>query len=327
MNATKEINEHLKDIQSLPFNELVQRWREIDAIVTKLAEDQQTAEWMRIVAMLENVPVGKGHAYFRLGILHLLKDSSEKTAVDYLEKAYREDEEHAPSIGQEAHRMGAYRLLALVKGYFQYLDQKRIEQQRKSQQPSWETEQFTGATRRHQVETLLIVYDKSLVHPLDLTGHTYQSFFQLIQDRSLSTFAIENYFCSEELITMLTVESQAAFRRVHEYPIARAIVGLLGGVIEAILAARIPKQRQSLPLGGLMKAAYEAGIIQLGSRLAALCSLQLYLRNHVHADRNATRNEYFIDLNVARGSKAAMDWVISEMLRTRPQQPLRSSTP
>jgi hypothetical protein len=314
MNMQIEVDSRLKGIETLPLSEVVQRWRAIDMVVMGLAENQQVAEWMRIIDLLENVPVGKGHAYFRLGILHLLKDSSESTAVDFLEQAYREDKKFAPAAGWQAHRMGAYRLLALVKGYFQYLNHKKGQTSKNSQKIGWEAKQFIGQTRRNQMQTMLMIYDRSLVHPLDVEGHTYQSFFKLIKDRNLCRFAIENYFCSEALVTMLIAEGQASFRATNEYPISRAIVGLLGGVVEAILLDGVPKQTRTLTLGPLMQEAYKLGIIKPGSRLAALCSLLLYLRNHVHAERDAARTEYFIDLNVSRGAKAALDWVISDLL-------------
>jgi hypothetical protein len=321
MSTTTEIDAKLRGIESLPFSDLVQRWREIDKIVMGVSEGDQVIEWLRVGKALENIPVGKGHPYFRLGVLHLLRDSSEKKAVDFLEQAYREDERYAPAAGLQPHRMGAYRLLALVKSYFLYLNDKKKQKFTKGNKIGWEAEQFAGNTRRPQISTLLTVYDRSLVHPLDLEGHTYQSFFELVKDRSLCRFAIENYFCSEALITLLLVEGQAAFRNTNEYPISRAIIGLLGGVIEAILSDSIPKQKKSLTLGMLMQEAYKAGIIKQGSRLAALCSLLLYLRNHVHAERDAARTQYFIDLNVARGSKSALDWVVSDLLSLVRQPP------
>jgi hypothetical protein len=41
----------------------------------------------------------------------------------------------------------------------------------------------------------------------------------------------------------------------------------------------------------------------------------LHLRNYVHADLSSKRAEYFIDINTAKGCKAALDWVIAEMLQ------------
>ena len=42
---------------------------------------------------------------------------------------------------------------------------------------------------------------------------------------------------------------------------------------------------------------------RLGTKLAALSSIMLYLRNHVHPDRDAAGTAYLIDINVAKGCK------------------------
>ena len=96
-------------------------------------------------------------------------------------------------------------MLALVKGYFDYLAAKAA-----TSKPDWEAEQFQGVYRRAQIETLLVIYDRSLVHPVDLEGHTYQSFFRLMGDKDLCRFAIENYFCGEEMIHFLMMDAAAS---------------------------------------------------------------------------------------------------------------------
>ena len=72
--------------------------------------------------------------------------------------------------------MGAYRLLALTKGFIEYMEGKK----------NWEAEQLQPPHRPVLMKTLLAVYDASLVHILDSEGHTYQSFFAVIQDKSLT---------------------------------------------------------------------------------------------------------------------------------------------
>jgi hypothetical protein len=89
------------------------------------------------------------------------------------------------------------------------------------------------------------------------------------------------------------------------------------GVLEAILADRLPAAR-SKPLGVLIAEAKYANIVKVGTKLAALSSMMLYLRNHVHPDRDTTRTAYFIDVNVARGCKVAVDWVIADLLNPAP---------
>jgi len=91
----------------------------------------------------------------------------------------------------------------------------------------------------------------------------------------------------------------------------------LGGVLEAILADKLPTVRGK-PLGSLITEAKDAGIIKIGTKLAALSSVMLYLRNHVHPDRDAVRTAYFIDINVAKGCKVALDWVIADLLQPTP---------
>jgi hypothetical protein len=281
-------------------------WSQIDQVIWSLKTDQdQIAAWEAIADYLKPNPVSKGMPFFRLGHMYLVSDP--KRAIDYLEKAYKEDINYGPDQGKTPHRMGAYRLLALTKGFIEYLEAKK----------NWEAEQLQAAHRPVLMKTLLAVYDASLVHILDSEGHTYQSFFALIHDKNLLRFAIENYFFAERLIEMFFVSGPHISRHTDEYPLSRAIVGLFGGVLEAILADKLPAAR-SKPLGVLIGEAKDANIIKLGTKLAALSSMMLYLRNHVHADRDAARTAYFIDINLAKGCKVAVDWVIADLLNPAP---------
>jgi hypothetical protein len=283
-------------------------WKEIDQIVCGLKTPQeQIAAWEAIANHLEPHPASKGMPFFRLGIIHLAHDADSAKAINYLELAYKEDVKYGPDNGQTPHRMGAYRLLGLTKGFIEYLEARE----------NWETEQLRLPHRTIVIRTILAVYDRSLAHILDLEGHTYQSFFALIQDKNLTRFAIENYFCAERLIELFFVSGAHISRYSDEYPLSRAIVGLFGGVLEAILADRLPSVR-GRPLGNLITEAKDAGIIKVGTKLAALSSMMLYLRNHVHPDRDAARTAYFIDINVAKGFKVALDWVIADLLHPAP---------
>ena len=280
-------------------------WRQIDKIIGRLPSDRdQIDAWGRIVNRLSPAPISKGHPYFRLAILHLLTDSEEAQAISYLELAYQEDRRYGPSVGLTPHRMAAYRLLSLTKGFLTHLRSKK----------NWQKEQLVEPYRPVLTRMLLTVYDKSLIHVLDREGYTDQEFSRLISHRGLLRFASENYFCAEDLLELFFVQNSGIDKLRNEYPLARAIVGLLGGVLEAILADRLPNARGE-PLGRLIEQGHEQGVIQVGTRLAALSSLMLYLRNHIHADRDASQIEYFIDINVAKGCKVALDWVISELLQ------------
>jgi hypothetical protein len=283
-------------------------WNQIDRAIWSLQPlQEQIAAWEAIANYLNPHPVSKGMPFFRLGHMHLVSDSDTKRAIDYLERAYKEDVKYGPDNGRTPHRMGAYRLLALTKGFIEYLEGKK----------NWEAEQLQPPHRPVLMKTLLAVYDASLVHILDSEGHTYQSFFAVIQDKGLVRFAIENYFFAERLIEMFFVSGPHLSRHTDEYPLSRAIVGLFGGVLEAILADKLPAAR-SKPLGVLIGEAKDAKIVKVGTKLAALSSMMLYLRNHVHPDRDATRTAYFIDINVAKGCKVAVDWVIADLLNPSP---------
>jgi hypothetical protein len=283
-------------------------WKQIDQAIGALGTAaEQLAAWKAVAAYLEPHPVSKGMPFFRIGHMYLVTEPDARKAIEYLEKAYKEDLKYGPDNGRTPHRMGAYRLLALTKGFLEYLESKK----------NWEAEQLNPPNRAVLMKTLLAVYDASLVHILDSEGHTYQSFFAVIQDKSLVRFAIENYFFAERLIEMFFVSGPHLSRHTDEYPLSRVIVGLFGGVLEAILADRLPAAR-SKPLGVLITEAKEANIIRVGTKLAALSSMMLYLRNHVHADRDTSRTAYFIDINVAKGCKVAMDWVIADLLNPTP---------
>ena len=75
-------------------------------------------------------------------------------------------------------------------------------------------------------------------------------------------------------------------------------------------------------LGKLLTEAHKRTILKVGTRLSALSSLMLHLRNYVHADRDSLRTDYFIDINTAKGCKVALDWVIAEMLQERRSSPI-----
>ena len=199
-------------------------WREIDQVVWRLnTGHEQIAAWEKIADRLKTHPVSKGMPYFRLGHMHLVTDADAVRAINYLELAYAEDVKYGPDNGQIPHRMGAYRLLALTKGFIEYLDAKN----------NWETEQLRLPHRPVVIRALLAVYDRSLAHILDLEGHTYQSFFSLIQDKSLTRFAIENYLCAERLIELFFVSGAhisrfTCFSTARELPLsARSGSGLI----------------------------------------------------------------------------------------------------
>jgi len=240
--------------------------------------------------------------YFRLGILKLLSEESENEGVEWLERAYTEDQRFGNESGRVAQRMGAYRLLSLTKEYFQYLRLRK----------GWEAELLSPAHIHTLMKTLLIVYDRSLVEPLLVPSHDYRSFFSLMTKRELCAFAIENYYCAERLIQSFFTEGQVISRNQDEYALARSIITLLGGVLEAILIQRLPELK-SPPLGQLLNAAHGKGILRVGPHISALSSLMLHLRNYLHPDLQ--RKDYLIDINTARGCKAALDWAIAELLQ------------
>src|SRR5260370_1419716 len=299
------LTDAVAEVLRLRPEDLDQHWREADAAVAQLPAAQQSDAWKQILSHIALAPISKGHPYFRLGVLHLRIDPSEKQAITYLEKAFREDQDHAREVGRLAHRMGAYRLLALCKGFFEYLGALKPK--------DWQVKQLEGLNRKVLIETILGLYDLSLTHPIETQTYTYQTFFALVQDRKLCAFAIENYFCAEELIEKASLQSGQALLHRHEYPLARAITGLIGGVLEAILADRLPLARGQT-LGGLINEGNKEQIILPGTRIAALSSLMLYLRNHIHADRASSSTEYYIDINVANGCKVALDWAVGELL-------------
>lgn len=204
--------------------------------------------------------------------------------------------------------MAAYRVLALVKGFLRHLRALTGESQ-------WQAEQLNAPHRAVLVRTLLTLYDGTIPHVLDMKGYTYQEFIKLIADEGLRRFAIENYFCAENLLVLFHSKQPFLGRSRDEYPLARAIVVLFGGVLEAILADRVSVRGR--PLGAAISVGHKAGLIRLGSSLTALCSLILYLRNHIHADKAASLTEFFIDMNVAKGCKFAPDLTISELLEQR----------
>ena len=298
--------EKLEEILSLEPEQFDQHWQEIDQFIFKLNKrNEQIKAWESIALKLENSDVSKGMPYFRLGIAHLLRDPDESTAIDYLKKAYEEDNHFGPLSGQLPHRMGAYRLLALTEGFFSYLHQKK----------NWEEAQLEVKHRQTLVKTLLAVYDSSLINVFDRRGHTYKTFFDFMTDKKLIRFAIENYFCAESLLEMFFIAGAPIVKSRDEYALARAIIGLIGGTLEAVLLDKLSSEsgEQKLTLGALVNEAHLQRKLSPGTTLAALSSLMLYLRNHVHPEREIAQQDFFIDINVAKGCKVALDWAINEM--------------
>ncbi|SRR6266404_4770505 len=206
----------LADILKLDPLQFDANWREIDQVIWGLKTPQeQIAAWEAIADHVRPHTISKGHPFFRLGHMCLVNDPDAAKAINYLEAAYQEDKKYGPDTGQLPHRMGAYRLLALTKGFIEYLEARK----------NWETEQLRPPYRPTIIRTLLAIYDRSLAHILDLEGHTYQSFFAVIQDKGLTRFAIENYFCAEHLIELFFVSGAHVSRYTDEYPLSRSIVG------------------------------------------------------------------------------------------------------
>jgi hypothetical protein len=148
-----------------------------------------------------------------------------------------------------------------------------------------------------------------------MKGFTTTDFLKLIKSDALRRFAVENYFCTENLLVMFSLEGQHIDKINDQYPLARAIVGLVGGVLEAIWLDRMPPAAMGKTLGLILADAHKQGILQLDTRIAALSSLLSFMRNHVHPGRDIQRQHYFINMKVAKGCKAALDWTISELLK------------
>lgn len=276
----------------------------LDQIIESLPADQRVLAWSRVAGSLEGRGLSSGHAHFRLGVWHLVNDANENTGIKHLEAAYEQDQRFS---GRKApHRMAAYRVLALVKDFLDYLSSKK----------NWQADQLQPPYRRALITTLLAAYDESTKHILDSPILTYQPFFALFKDEGLRRFAIENYQCACEFLEKATVQSGQSLLHQHEYPLSRALVGLYGGVLEAILADRLGVTGEAT-LGKLVNKAHDAGMLKSGTHLSCLAILLLYFRNHVHANRDIARKQYFIDINVARTLKSATDWVVAELLKSK----------
>lgn len=289
----------------MPPKELDNHWRAIDELVVALPTNQiQEQAWQRIVLMRESGGLSRGHPFFRLGVHHLQNDEDESRALQFLEQAYQEDEKFHSNSQLPPHRKGAYRLLSITKGFLDYLQ---------NEGNPWEKQQLNPPQRETLITTLLIVYDKSLIPILDSPTLTYLTFQALIKNPQFVRFAIENYNCGIHLIEAFVHNDTHINTHSDEYPLARAVVGLFAGVIEAVLLDRIPHSGAK-PLGTLITIGYEKGLIEPGTKLGTLCSMMNYLRKHVHPDRDAKREDYFIDINVARGTKAALELALIEIL-------------
>jgi hypothetical protein len=296
--------ETLEDILELQPTQFGQFWQtDIDRIVAKLPTYQeQIKAWECILNHISNEPVHKGHPLFRLGVLNLIVSPDEKVGIGYLEQACFEDQKFKPN---NYNRMAAYRLLSLVRDFLKHLWSSRVPWQREHLRPQYRETLF---------RMLVTVYDMSLLSILDLKGQTYQEFFRLISDDDLRLFAGQNYYCAEHLLELWAIPQRHIVTHDDECPLARAVIGLLGGVLEALLAERLPELSGGKPLGVLINSARIKGIVRVGTNLAALSIFMLYFRNHIHAELGASRTEYFIDMNTAKGCKVALDWAMSELL-------------
>jgi hypothetical protein len=279
-----------------------QVWHKLDALIETLPDQlARFTAWERVLARLEGQNVPLGHPYFRLGILHLVNDSDADAGMKHLQEAHNQDLQY--TVNDEAFRMAAYRVLCLVRDFLADLQGRR----------GWKAEQLRPPHRVTLIRTLLAVYDETARNILDLNTHTYSPFFKLITNDSLRRFAGENYYLAQELLERVSLESGRPLLLLHEYPLARSIIGLYGGTLEALLLDRLP-QATDKSLGQLIEASHDAGVLQLGTKITALATLMLYFRNHVHPGRDLVRTNYFIDINVAKRVKVALDWVIADLL-------------
>lgn len=304
----------LKDVFALDPGQLHNSWNEVDKIIQALPSRlEQIQAWEQVCEALQKGSDEshslKGHPYFRLGVLHLLEDGDEDKGLKYLELAYKEDQKYAEIKGNERRpeERAAYRLLAIVKDFFAYLRSKKST--------DWESALLLPNNRKVVIPLLFTVYDLSIAHSLDVPGFTVVDFQRLVKDDVLRRFACENYFCAENLLVMFTLQGQHIDKNNDRYPLGRATVGLIGGVLEAIWLERLPGVQKGT-LGHLLKLAHERGVLRPDSKLAALSSLLCFMRNHLHPGLDAKRSNYFIDMNVAKGCKVALDMAISELLRS-----------
>jgi hypothetical protein len=285
-----------------------ENWREMDRIVCALPSNAEKVRvWEQICSILDKDQSIKGLPLFRLGILHILEDADEQQGLKLLEQAYEQDQREVSEIGIPAEKRGAYLLLAVVKDFFDYLRTKKPHE--------WESGLLANQNRKTLIPVLFTVYDLISTHPLDMKGFTTTDFLNLIKSDALRRFAGENYFCTENLLVMFTLEGQHIDKINDQYALARAIVGLVGGVLEAIWLDRMPPAAMGKTLGSILAEAYKQGILKLDTRIAALSSLLCFMRNHVHPGRDIKRQHYFINMEVAKGCKAALDWTVSELLK------------
>jgi hypothetical protein len=288
-----------------------ENWHKMDRIVCAVPSNAEKIRvWEQVCVILDKNHSIKGLPLFRLGILHLLEDADEPQGLTLLEQAYHEDkrEKEQKEIDVPAERRGAYLLLAVVKDFFDYLRAKKPHE--------WESGLLTSHNRKLLVLVLFTVYDLIGVHALDMQTFTIADLQKLIKSDALRRFAGENYFCTQNLLEMFTLQRQNIDKVNDQYPLARAIIGLVGGVLEAIWVDRMPPSVMGKTLGTILTEAHKQGILKLDTRIAALSSLLLFMRNHVHPGRDIKRQRYFINMDVAKGCKAALDWTISELLRT-----------
>lgn len=296
----------LEELVNLPDRDMFERktWQKFDSAVGDIPThlDQRSA-WEDIVSKLKDRDVPLGHPHFRLGVLHLIDDPDAELGIKHLEEAHHQDLMHARD--NKAFQMGAYRVLCLVKDFLDDLQGKR----------DWKTEQLKPPHRTVLIQTLLAVYDHTAQNILELSVHTFSPFLKLISNDSLRRFAGENYYFAQELLERVSLVSGVGMLQLHQYPMARSIIALYGGVLEALLLDRLPNG-SAKPLGRLIEDAHMAGVLLLGTRLTALATLMLYFRNHVHPGKDISRTDYFVDINVAKGIKVATDWVIADLLVT-----------
>ena len=209
-------------------------WLKLDDVIDLLPDfGDRIRRWAEVLSFAEGNGLPTGHPHFRLGVLHLLSDADERVGLEHLDRAYQQDRKWRP---QQAHRMAAYRVLCLTKGLISDLKQKNDHDPQKHQ--------LKAPHRVTLIATIFRLYDETRVHPLDMPILTYPSFFALLKDDNLRLFAGQNYYCAHDLLEFASTHQ--SFVNEHEYALARAVIGLYGGVLEAILADKLPKLKGSI---------------------------------------------------------------------------------
>ncbi len=248
----------------------------------------------------------KGLIYFKIGAMVLFNDGKYHTVIQWLERAYKEDERLWQQNYQRLpQHESAYRLLHIIRALDHFSKESVFAKQAiniKGKQIGL----FFGQ-----------VYDYSLTRTQRVTTLSIKAFDKLLGRNPYRVRVEQNYRAAE---WVLLHKAELEKTNTEKYGVAEAVVVLCATTIEGILLSKpavrlkVPKnQRKRLTLGGLsvsfISHCRPSPILTVGLVFV------WYARNLIHPGRWKRLKKVTVDMNFADFTLSLTGSVIARMVK------------